>query len=118
MTSTRNNNMPGNYCLQQRSYAHVRQYTSYPHSQYGKAETNAMPCLGITPSHMPRNTLSNNPVDIESSLRGTGSVNLACPQKPIVPELKQIPSVAYFQKLPLIMPKPFVVPKGQRPFPI
>ena len=118
MASTRNNNTPGNYCLQQQSYANARQYTSYVHSQYGTAQTTAMPSLGIMPSHMPRNTLSNNSVDIESSLRGTGSVNLVCPQKPVVPELKQIPSVSYFKTLPLILPHPLAVKKDQRPFPI
>jgi len=118
MTSTRNNNTVGDYCLQQQSYANARQYTSYVHSQYGRAETNAMPCLGITPSHMPRNTLSDNPVDIESSLRGIGSVNLVCPQKPVVAELKKIPSISYFKTLPLIMPQPLAVKKDQRPFPI
>ena len=118
MASTRNNNTPGNYCLQQESYSQARQYVSYEHSSYGKAQQNAMPCLGITPSHMPRDTLSNNPVAIESQLFGIGSVNLVDPKPPVKPELKKIPSVSFFKTTPLIMPKPLVVPNGQRPWPI
>lgn len=118
MASTRNNNTYGDYCLQQESYANARQYVSYEHSSYGVAQQNAMPCLGITPSHMPRNTLSNNPVEIESALFGIGSVNLVKPKAPVKPELKKIPSISYFETTPLLMPKPLVVPKGQRPWPI
>ena len=116
MASTRNNNTPGNYCLQQRSYAESRNYTGYT----GAAVSNetALPCLGVVPSHMAPGLLSYNPVDIESSLRGTGSVNLVHPQAPVKPELKQLPSVAFFKTVPVVMPAPMVIENNQRPFPI
>ena len=118
MASTRNNNTKGNYCLQQRSYTDASQYNSYIHSQWGQASKNAIPCLGITPSHMPWNTLSNNPVDIESDLFGINSTNLVEPQAPVQPQLKNIPMIPYFDRSPVIMPEKLVVEKNQRPFPL
>lgn len=118
MASTRNNNMPGNYCLQQRQFSLSRQYTDYKNSQYGAAYDPAIPCIGITPSHMPMDTLSNNPVEIESALWGINSTNLVDPQEPVKPQLKTVPMKAFFETTPMIMPKPLVVAKDQRPFPI
>ena len=118
MASTSNKNTPGNYCLQQRSYGDSLAYAEYANSQYGHAFKPAMPALGITPSHMPRNTLSNNPVAIESSLFGIGSTNLVDPQKPTKPELKKIPTMNFFERTPLILPAPLEPLKDQRPFPV
>lgn len=118
MASTRNNNQCGDYNLQQNSYRLARQYTDYKYSQYGQAYNPAIPCVGITPSHMPRNTLSTNPVEIESALFGINSTNLVNPQPPVVPNLKNVEEVSYFDRIPLIMPKPLIVETNQRPFPI
>jgi len=118
MASTSNKNTPGNYCLQQRAFADSLKYNEYVNSQYGHAYRPGIPCLGITPSHMPRDTLSSNPVAIESALFGINSTNLVDPQKPVVPELKTVPSVSYFDRVPLIMPQPLVPQEQQRPFPI
>ena len=46
MASTRNNNTPGDYCLQQNSFNHSLQYTQYKNSQLGMAYKNAIPCIG------------------------------------------------------------------------
>ena len=118
MASTRNNNTPGNYCLQQRAYREANMYDLYPHSQYGHVTNPAFPCVGYTPSHMPRNTLSRNPVEIESSLFGINSTNLVKPAPPVKPDLKTIPMKQFFQRTPLMMPKPLVMENNQRPFPI
>ena len=118
MASTRNNNMPGDYCLQQRSYMDNRNYTDYKYSQVGRAYDNAMPCMGITPSHMPREAFSHNSVEIESSLFGINATNLVTPQKPIEPELKQLKEISYFERLPVYMPESMVVQTDQRPFPV
>ena len=116
MASTRNNNTPGNYCLQQRSYANSLSYNSYRGAW--KPSESAIPCFGITPSHMPASVLSRNPIDIESSLRGTGSVNLVNPQPPVKPELNKLPGIGFFKTDPVLMPKPLVIEGNQRPFPI
>jgi hypothetical protein len=70
------------------------------------------------PDRMPRDTLSKNSVDIESMLRGIGSTNLVVPQKPIIPQLKTVPTSVFFDRLIVNMPKPLVVEKDQRPYPI
>jgi hypothetical protein len=118
MASTRNNNTPSDYCLQQRSYKNSRTYTDYEHSQVGRAYKNALPCMGITPSHMPREAFSNNSVEIESALFGINSTNLVNPEKPVIPQLKTLPEISYFERLPTYIPEPLVVEKDQRPFPI
>ena len=118
MSCTRAKNSPGNYCLEQRGLAQTTAYDFYRYSQYGHAWKPAMPTPGVTPSHMPRNTLSNNPVEIETVLFGIGSCNLVQPQPPTKPELHDIPEVSYFERVPLIMPESFTPQAQQRPFPI
>lgn len=117
MTSTRNKNTPENYCLEQRNNSLANNYTHYTNSSYGNAYKNAIPCLGITPSHMPRDTLSHNPIEIESFLFGISSTNLVYKNQPTKPEFKNVPIVSYFDRLPLIMPEPLVIQSNQRPFP-
>ena len=118
MASTRNNNTPENYRLQQMSYKRSYNWIDYQYSSYGPAYQPAIPCLGITPSHMSRDTLSCNAVDIESYLRGTGSTNLVDPQPPVVPEFKKVQNVSFFERIPLFIPEPLVVVDRQRTFPV
>ena len=118
MASTRNNNCPSDYCLQQKSYADGRNYIDYKYSQAGRAYNTSIPCLGIMPSHMPREAFSCNSVEIESSLLGINSTNLVNPQTPIKPSLKQLPEKSFFERLPMYMPEPMVIEYKQRPFPI
>ena len=116
MASTRNINTAGNYCLQQRSFDTSAKHTTY--AGFGNNQNVAVPCYGITPSHMPAHVFSKNPVDIESSLFGIGSVNLVTPKAPVNPELKNLKSVAFFETPEVIMPLPLVLDNKQRPFPI
>jgi len=118
MASTRNNNTPGDYCQQQKSYKQSLDYNEFKYSQVGRAYKNALPCMGITPSHMPREAFSQNSIEIESALFGINSTNLVNPQKPVIPQLKQLPGVSYFERLQTFMPEPLVVEKYQRPFPV
>lgn len=117
MASTRNKNTPNDYCLQQRSYNDSLKYNEYKYSQSGRAFENAIPCVGIMPSHMPREAFSNNSVEIESALFGINSTNLVTPQAPVQPELKQLPEKSFFDRMTMYMPEPMVVEKFQRPFP-
>ena len=118
MASTRNKNMPNDYCLQQRSYMDTRNYAEYTYSQVGRAYNNALPTMGITPSHMPREAFSRNSVEIESALFGINSTNLVTPETPVNPELTRLPEISYFDRLPVYMPEKLVVQTDQRPFPI
>lgn len=116
MSSTRNKNSRENYCLEQRNYILANNYTHFANSSYGTAYRKAIPCLGITPSHMPMDTLSYNPVEIESYLKGIGSTNLVYNVEPVNPIFKSVSTISYFDKLPLIMPEPLVIENNQRPF--
>jgi hypothetical protein len=118
MASTRNNNTPGDYCQQQLAYRQTLDYELYKNGYQGRAYSNAIPCLGITPSHMPNTAFSKNAVEIESALFGINSTNLVNPQKPITPELIRLPEISFFQTTPTIMPEPLIIQSKQRPFPI
>lgn len=118
MASTRNKNTPSDYGLEQSAYDQYRNWVSYPHSSYGESYSNAIPCMGITPSHMPRTAFSSNSIEIESSLWGINSTNLVEKQPDVIPELRTIPMESFFDTIPMIMPKTLIVSKTQRPFPI
>ena len=118
MASTRNINSRGDYGLEQNYYGLGRVYTDYKYSAQGCAYQPSIPTIGITPGRMARNTLSNNPIDIESGLFGINSTNLVNPQKPITPDLKRIPTSVFFDRLPINMPNPLVIEHNQRPYPI
>jgi hypothetical protein len=118
MASTRIRNCSGDYALEQQSYTFARKYNNYHHSSQGAAYQPSIPTIGMTPSHMPWNTLSKNPVDIETMLFGINSTNLVNPQKPIKPQLKKVPTSVFFERLPVHMPKPLVIEHNQRPYPI
>ena len=118
MASTRNINTRGDYNLEQRDFRLNRQYMEYVNAATARAYNEAIPALGFNPSRISRETLCNNPIDVESMLFGINSTNLVTPQKPIKPELKQIPTLKYFNCLPVYMPKPLVIENNQRPYPI
>ena len=118
MASTRNKNTSSDYCLEQKQNRQIFGYTEYNHSQYGAAYRNALPTVGIIPSHMPREAFSKNSVDIESALLGINSTNLVTPQTPVAAKLIPLPEVSYFERIPFILPNPLVVENKQRPFPV
>lgn len=118
MTSTRNNNSKSDYYLQQRAYENSSLYRLYSNGAQGLPYNQAIPTLGYTPSHMDNSFFSRNPVEIESALFGINSTNLVEPQQPVVPELKEIKTIPFFETNPIIMPLPLVIEKNQRPFPV
>lgn len=118
MASTRNNNTPGNYCLQQKSYGEARHYLSYTNSANGVAYNTRLPGDGLLPGQIPWNKLSYNAADIESFLYGINSTNLVTPQPCFVPELAQLQSANIYEKSNTYIPEPLVVEKNQRPFPV
>ena len=118
MASTRNKNMPSDYCLQQRDYSLANDYKLYQYSQTGKAYNTAIPSIGYTPSHMPRDAFSYNSIDIESKLFGINSTNLVYHQPEFKPDFKSIDLKNFFDRKPIIMPDPLVAEHNNRPFPI
>ena len=118
MASTRNNNTPGDYCLQQKAVNGTRIYGEYKFGAAGAAWNPAIPCVGYTPSHMPAGFFSNNPVAIESRLFGIGANNLVNPQSCLQPSLKTIPFKSFFRR-PTFVPEQQVAPgAAQWPFPV
>ena len=118
MASTRNINTQENYKIQQLNFRQMQDYELYENSQSGAAYNPALPVLGFNPSHMSRNDLAHNPIEIESALFGINSTNLVNPQQPVIPESKTLPEKSFFKTPELIMPVPLAIEKNQRPFPI
>ena len=115
MASTRNKNTLGNYELEQWSLEQSRIQQSYLYQGNGQAITTHFAGDGLLPSWLPPTLLSNNSVDIESFLRGTGTTNLVHPKSDLQPQINPIAQLAIFNKNPLILPKQLYVEPEQRP---
>lgn len=113
MASTRNKNMRNEYCLEERMNSNI--IINRTESYRTIAYSTRIPDAGINVGHIPNNQLSYNATDVESSLFGIQSTNLVKPQKFSQPEYKNIDSVSFFDRLPLIIPEPLVIEKNQRP---
>ena len=113
MASTRNINMPSDYCLQQRAFRLASGYELYPYKRL--APNTRLPCFGINVGGMPNTTLSCNATNTESFLYGIGSTNLVKPAKPFTAHLKCIPGIAFFQRPEAFLPEPLVMLPCQRP---
>jgi|SaaInlV_150m_DNA_4_1039716.scaffolds.fasta_scaffold06482_2 hypothetical protein len=119
MTSTRNNNTRGDYCLQQRLSENVNIYNSFQNCGTGIAYTTHMPDFGIMPNRLPGEVLSSNFVDIESQLHGTHSTSLVDSNFKTNPRLKYIkPTDKFMSKVPFYEMNKVVVDETQRPFPL
>ena len=115
MTSTRNKNTLNDYKVEQKLNERIMDNNLYINSSYGKPLYEHIPVLGYIPSHMSRDTFSNNPIDIESTLYGIGAANLVNPCKAPVPSIKNIFFKEWFDRpKEVIMPHPMVF-KQERP---
>tara|TARA_Y100000992_G_scaffold301641_1_gene273060 strand:- start:2343 stop:2699 length:357 start_codon:yes stop_codon:yes gene_type:complete len=115
MASTRNNNTPSDYKLEQRNF---QLYEAYNNQSpfFGKSHMPGTPNCGLAPPKFSINERSYNGVDIESQLRGIDSTNLVKPRAPVVPNMKKIPEIVFYDRTPMILPDPLVVEKNQRPY--
>jgi len=64
---------------------------------------------------MPRNSIAPNSVDLESSLRGIGATNLINPTVPVPLQNIHMPTIRFFDRNELIMPKDLAIEGNQRP---
>ena len=64
---------------------------------------------------MPPDNLSYNPIEIESVLFGIGSTNLVNPKPLVLPQLKTLPEVSFFERERVIMQKKVSPDNTQRP---
>jgi len=115
MASTRNKNTKNDYNLEQQSKIINSDWKLYEHSSYGRPYHSSIPSLGYMPSYMSNEEFSNNSIDIESSLFGINSTNLVSNSFKCNPQLNNIQFKSFFNKLPIIMPKPLVILDNQRP---
>lgn len=113
MASTRNRNTSIDYNLEQLKNTNYLENNLY--INYGRPNNECLPEL-YNPSKLSRDTLSNNPVDIESTLMGIGSSNMVKPCEPSVPNLRTLKFKPFFHRdQSVIMPYPLIYDKNQRP---
>ena len=84
MASTRNRNSEGDYQAQQKSLQLQFDNMTYTNQGNGAAFSTHFAGDGLLMGRMGSIPLSNNFVDVESHLHGTGSTNLVTPMKPVV----------------------------------
>jgi hypothetical protein len=119
MASTRNKNTSLDYTLKQNINDEYKKHRFYLNSSSGRPTSECMPSVGYMPSHMSRDALANNSVDIESSLYGIGASNLVKPCSPVNPSLRNLEFKDYFdRRADVIMPYPLINNHDQRPFPV
>jgi len=117
MASTRNKNTPGNYRLEQLENINNEKYNVYKHSSYGTPYQINLPGNGLGGAAISPENLSNNYVDIESFLRGTGTTNLVNGFMTLTPELNKINSINIYENPAVLMPLPLIT-TNERPWPI
>ena len=116
MSSSRNKNTQLNYDLEKSNKEKILNETFYIHSSSGRPISDSIPSLGYMPSHISRDALANNAIDIESQLRGIGSTNLETPSSIVIPSIRTIEFKDFFERpQTVIMPYPLVYENYQRP---
>jgi hypothetical protein len=116
MSSTRNKNSQINYNLEKTNTEKIVNETFYIHSSNGRPISDCIPSLGYMPSHISREALANNSIDIESQLRGIGSTNLESPCAVVVPNIRTLDFIDFFDRpQSIVMPYPLVYNNFQRP---
>lgn len=116
MASTRNKNTKLDYNLEQKVNTNLIDNSLYYHSSSGRPINECIPSIGYLPSHMSRDALANNPVDIESTLYGIGASNLVESCNPPEPSLRNVEFKEWFDRRSnIIMPHPLVFENNQRP---
>jgi hypothetical protein len=115
MASTRSKNTPGNFELEFSYKAAQADYLlndikSFP------VET-AFPGDTLLSGRVGPFKLSSNFCDIESQLLGIGSSNLVKPLVPVTPDIYTLKSLKIMDRVPLIMPQPFVQSNQERHLP-
>tara|TARA_Y100000816_G_C26103866_1_gene585876 strand:+ start:1912 stop:2280 length:369 start_codon:yes stop_codon:yes gene_type:complete len=119
MSSTRNRNSISDYKAYENRNENIINYKMYENSQYGKTN-NFLNRFKLPESTQPTrimhpNNFSNNPIDIESQLRGINSTNLVGKSFNINPDLRKIDSYKLYERVPLMMPKQITNEQYQRP---
>jgi len=115
MASTRNKNCQGDYDLEQKRNIASLDFTTY--KNYGLAYTTHFAGDGLLMGYRPAITLSYNPTDIESQLRGICATNLTGSSFKVDPDYKRMDTLAIADRNHMILPEPLRVDQNQRPLP-
>ena len=107
MSSTRNRNMPNDYCIENQKYKQSVGYTTNTSRRF--AHSDAFPCAGINMGGMPGSVLAWNAVDIESTLYGIGSTNLVEKKKDPTPKIKDLDHISFFKRMNIFLPEPLII---------
>ena len=114
MASTRNRNTESDYKLEQLQNTNHLENNLY--LNYCRPSSECFPEVGYTPSKLSRDALANNPVDIESTLRGIGASNMVNPCTPATPSLRTLDFKAFFDRQQaVVMPYPLIHSNNERP---
>ena len=117
MASTRKKNQLASYNAQVRGNDNIVDYNTNEMKKF--SDTTYLAGNGILQGHVPNTTLSENPVAIESFLFGMGANNFIYPQHSFQAKIKELKTLNMDDpKQEVIMPKPMVAEKNQRPFPV
>ena len=111
MASTRNKNTAINYNLEQNSYLKQDTYNRL----YGESYQTNLSGNGLIHGKMPREKLSENPINTESFLLGINSTNLVNPAGKFTPQINTLSQVDIFDTRKTYIPEPFICETGQRP---
>ena len=114
MAATRDKNSIDNYSLEQRALENTRNNLEYINGPNGRAVNPALP-VSYLGGYMPADNLSYNSIDIESDLFGVGSTNLINSKPPVLPQLKTLPMVSFFDRNNIIIDKKITPDYTQRP---
>lgn len=111
----RNKNTPGDYKLQVRENADFFSNLIYVHGPRGRAGQTLLPGNGLLAGPMHSDIFARNATDIESALRGIRANDLVNGPFIVDADLKTYRTLDIFEKDRVIMPKPLVVSKENRP---
>jgi hypothetical protein len=115
MTDTRKKASQGDYIDEQRVNDYCYQYYYNQERFFAKPEYTYLPGDGIVGAHISYRDLANNPIDIDSALRGIRSCDMVNTPFSAVADLKNIQSLNMYQKHKLQMPDPLIIERNQRP---
>ena len=115
MASTRSKNNEGDYNLEQKSNTGLCHYLTSPKNNYGTPTTTQFAGNGLLQGRIAPNNLSSNAWDIESQLFGIGTSNMVTKKHTVSPNIHTLQSLNVIDRLPVLLPEPLIVEKGQRP---
>ena len=109
MSSTRIKNSPNDYRIQNSNkkkadrYVNFRQKLHHPDTKF--------PEFGINMGAMPSDVLSRNFADVDSFLKGTYFNNLEKPRENINVKIRDMDSVAFFERPEVFLPDEILIDK-------